>query len=112
MWPRSTSSGTEESIARLQQSLVYAMPYALGMFEPSAFEQELIADGVFEGEAALREQWIKRIEKVIAQTSLRLPDLRTVTAIQGGRTGKHSEHLQPLLDEMSEVFRIDPSADW
>lgn len=111
-WVKQLGSATEESIARLQQSLVYAMPYALGMFEPSPFEQELIADGVFEGEAALREQWIKRIEAVIAQTSLRLPDLRTITAIQGGRIGKHSEHLQPLLDEMSEVFRIDPTAEW
>jgi ring-1,2-phenylacetyl-CoA epoxidase subunit PaaC len=30
----------------------------------------------------------------------------------GARTGKHSEHLQPLLDEMSEVFRMDPGAEW
>ncbi len=30
----------------------------------------------------------------------------------GGRKGQHTEHLQPLLDEMSEVFRIDPAAEW
>ena len=35
-----------------------------------------------------------------------------IDPIVGGRIGKHSEHLQPLLDEMSEVFRIDPSAEW
>jgi len=41
-----------------------------------------------------------------------LPDLKIITPIYGGRIGKHTEHLQPLLDEMSEVFRIDPTAEW
>ena len=30
----------------------------------------------------------------------------------GGRHGQHTEHLQPLLDEMAEVFRLDPTAEW
>jgi ring-1,2-phenylacetyl-CoA epoxidase subunit PaaC len=49
---------------------------------------------------------------VIAQTQLHLPDLKVVAPVLGGRIGKHSEHLQPLLDEMSEVFKIDPTAEW
>jgi ring-1,2-phenylacetyl-CoA epoxidase subunit PaaC len=111
-WIKQLGSATEESIARLQQSLVYAMPYALGMFEPSPYEQELIADGVFEGEVILKERWIKKIETIIDHTSLKLPDMEMVATIQGGRKGKHSEHLQPLLEEMGEVFKIDPTAEW
>jgi ring-1,2-phenylacetyl-CoA epoxidase subunit PaaC len=111
-WIKQLGTATEESITRLQQSLVHAMPYALGMFEPSPYEQDLIADGIFEGEAALKERWTKRVEEIIGQTALRLPDLKTITAVQGGRMGKHSEHLQPLLDEMAEVFNIDPGAEW
>jgi ring-1,2-phenylacetyl-CoA epoxidase subunit PaaC len=41
-----------------------------------------------------------------------MPDLRTLTPVYGGRTGEHTEYLQPLLDEMAEVFRLDPTADW
>lgn len=111
-WVKQLGSATPESIRRLQQSLELALPYALGIFEPSPFEDELITAGIFEGEQALKEKWLARIESICRQTSLVLPDLKVITPMLGGRTGKHSEHLQPLLDEMSEVFRIDPGAEW
>jgi ring-1,2-phenylacetyl-CoA epoxidase subunit PaaC len=105
-------SSTEDSVSRLQKSLNYTLPYALGIFEPSPFENELISSGVFEGEAVLKGRWTEKITAVLSKTSLALPDLETIKPVMGGRNGKHSEHLQPLLDEMSEVFRIDPNAEW
>lgn len=111
-WIKQLGSATEESILRLQQSLSYALPYSLGMFEESPYENELINANIFEGEQVLRTRWFTRIEEVIRQTDLLLPDLSLITPITGGRIGKHSEHLQPLLDEMSEVFKIDPTAEW
>lgn len=111
-WMRQLGSATEESVSRLQASLDYAWPYALGMFEESPFESELAKDGVFEGEKILQQRWQKKIAEVLGQTRLRLPPLDTTDRIVGGRIGKHSEHLPPLLDEMAEVFKIDPSAEW
>lgn len=111
-WIKQLGTATEESISRLQKSLEFALPYALGMFEESPYEKEIIAAGIFAGEKAVKEKWIEKITEVLKQTNLQLPDLKTVKSIDGGRVGKHSEHLQPLLDEMSEVFRIDPGAEW
>lgn len=111
-WIKQLGSATEESISKLQKSLEYALPYALGLFEPSLYESKLINEKVFEGEKALEEKWKKKVEEVIAQTQLQLPNWKTLTPHYGGRIGKHSEHLQPLLDEMSEVLRIDPTAEW
>ena len=111
-WIKQLGSATQESISRLQTSLSFAMPYALGIFEESPYEKELIEEGVFEGENALKEKWMKKINEIIHQTNLQLPEWNNSSAILGGRMGNHSEHLQPLLDEMSEVFRIDPSAEW
>ncbi|HEY8935445.1 MAG TPA: 1,2-phenylacetyl-CoA epoxidase subunit PaaC [Cyclobacteriaceae bacterium] len=111
-WIKKLGSATEESIDRLQQSLNYAMPYALGMFEESPYEKVLIESQIFEGEFALKQQWIQKIDACINQTKLQLPDLKTVTPVYGGRVGNHTPHLQLLLDEMSEVFRIDPTAEW
>ncbi|MBN8653054.1 MAG: phenylacetate-CoA oxygenase subunit PaaC [Cytophagales bacterium] len=111
-WIKQLGSATEESITRLQNSLVVAMPYALGIFEPSPYEAELISEKIFSGEADLQKKWLEKIEATLNQTHLHLPDWKTIIPVYGGRTGKHSEHLQPLLDEMSEVFRIDPSAEW
>lgn len=111
-WMKQLGSATEESIGRLQKSLDYAMPFAVGMFEESQYEKDLIATGVFGGEQALQERWMKKVEAIINQTSLHLPDWKLIQPVFGGREGKHSEFLQPLLDEMSEVFKIDPSAEW
>lgn len=112
IWVKQLGTATKESIGRLQQSLEFALPYALGIFEPSPYESELINDGIFEGEKALEEKWKKKVEALIAQTQLQLPKWETLTPLYGGRMAKHSEHLQPLLDEMSEVFNIDPTAEW
>jgi ring-1,2-phenylacetyl-CoA epoxidase subunit PaaC len=111
-WIRQLGRATEDSIARLQGSLNYALPYALGLFEKSQLEEVLIADGIFAGEAKLIEVWKIKVEQVVNETQLRLPDWSTIEPVAGGRVGRHSEHLQPLLDEMSEVFRIDPAAEW
>jgi ring-1,2-phenylacetyl-CoA epoxidase subunit PaaC len=111
-WIKQLGNATTESITRLQTSLHYALPYALGIFEPSPREQILIAAGIFEGEDALQKEWKLKVEALLAQTQLNLPNWNTVTPVSGGRLGKHSEHLQPLLDEMAEVFRIDPAAEW
>jgi len=105
-------SSTEEAIERLQNSLNEALPYALGIFEPSKYEAELIAEGIYEGEEKIKTQWLENIKKVLSQTQLVLPELNTITPKFGGRYGEHTEHLQPLLDEMAEVFKIDPTAEW
>ncbi|MBS1950848.1 MAG: 1,2-phenylacetyl-CoA epoxidase, subunit C [Cytophagales bacterium] len=111
-WIKQLGSATEESISRLQNSLAYTLPYALGIFEESPNEGEIIHSKIFLGEQALKTKWIVKIEEVISQTQLHLPNLATIAPAYGGRTGKHTEHLQPLLDEMSEVFKIDPTAEW
>ena len=111
-WIRQLGAATDESVTRLQQSLDYAMPFALGIFEESPFELQLIDKGIFDGEKVLLARWKDTIAEGISQTKLRLPSIDGIAPVTGGRTGTHSEHLQPLLDEMSEVFKIDPSAEW
>lgn len=111
-WVKQLGSANEDSIGRLQRSLDEAIPFALGMFEESPYESALITEKVFEGEAMLKSLWMAQVEKVISATRLHLPDWKLINTVRGGRMGKHSPHLQPMLDEMSEVFRMDPTAEW
>lgn len=110
-WMKKLGNATPESITRLQTSLDVAWPYALGIFEHSPYEKVLIGEGIFEGEDVIRTCWIQSVKSLIAETTLNVPD-ENASPVYGGRAGSHSEHLQPLLDEMSEVFRIDPAAEW
>ncbi|MEK6783154.1 MAG: 1,2-phenylacetyl-CoA epoxidase subunit PaaC [Bacteroidota bacterium] len=111
-WIKQLGVATQESISRLQRSLDFTIPYALGIFEESPNEPDLIQSGIFAGEQELKSQWQMKVELIISQTNLHLPDWKLQAPIMGGRSGKHSEHLQPLLDEMSEVLKIDPTAEW
>jgi ring-1,2-phenylacetyl-CoA epoxidase subunit PaaC len=111
-WIKKLGTATPDSIDRMQRALLATLPYALGIFEASPHEKQLIDEGIFEGEMRLQEQWKKRVTEVIALTQLDLPNWNSIVPVMGGRTGQHSEHLQPLLDEMSEVFRVDPAAEW
>ena len=111
-WIKKLGNSSEEAIDRLQLSLDYAFPYALGIFETSYLEDEIIGRNLFEGEVALKDKWINAVAQIVEQTQLQIPDYLALTPVFGGRVGEHTTHLQPLIEEMGEVFRLDPSAEW
>lgn len=111
-WITKLGAANEESHARMQTALNEAWNYALGLFEEGPFEKELKEMGVFEGEQVLKNRWIEVITPVLDKATLVIPSENTWQPVLGGRKGVHTEHLQPLVEEMSEVFRVDPSAEW
>lgn len=113
-WITQLGHGSEESHARMQAALEECFPFALGIFEPAKkeAEEELITGKIYPGEKALQERWMERIYPLLSHAALNLPDIEKTTPAYGGRYGFHTEHLQPLLLEMSEVLRLDPQATW
>lgn len=111
-WVVKLGSANEESHTKMQAALNDAWNYALGMFEPSTHEDILVAEGIFEGEKSLQEKWLANITPLLIKAGLSIPASETWNPVFGGRTGKHTEHLSPLVEEMSEVFRYDPTAEW
>ncbi len=109
---RQLGTATPESIARLQKALTEAWPYALGIFEVSRWEDQLLTANLFIGEVKLKNDWLTQIQAVLGSTVLQLPDPATTLPALGGRTGQHTPYLTPLLDEMAEVYKIDPASEW
>lgn len=106
------AQGTEESKARMQSALREAWQQALGIFEKSEFEEELIAQGVFAGEDELKKRWLAKVTAVVEAAGLQIPETIESKIDFGGRRGYHSEYLKQLLDEMTEVVRLDINAEW
>lgn len=106
------ANGNEESRARMQAALNEAFPLALGLFEPGEHEETLRAEGIFAGEEGLQSQWLETLAPILEKANLTIPEVTDLQPVYGGRRGYHTEHLQPLLNEMTEVFRIDPAAEW
>lgn len=111
-WLSQLGNSNDESLARLQSALNECFPLALGIFEPSDFENELIEGKIFAGEKVLQEGWINKIKIILDNSNLKMPDVISVTPSYGGRKGYHTKYLQPMIDEMTEVYSIDPSAEW
>lgn len=111
-WVTKLGQANQESHDKMQHALNHAWNYALGLFEPSAYEAALIDESIFIGENALQEQWLQNITPVILKAGLTIPNPSTWNPIVGGRIGIHTAHLEPLVEEMSEVFRYDPTAEW
>lgn len=111
-WLVKLGSANEESHTRMQKALNDAWNYALGMFEEGPYEKALKTEGVFEGEKVLMEKWMENITPHLQKAGLSIPAENTWKPVLGGRVCKHTEHLAPLVEEMSEVFRYDPTAEW
>ncbi|HRI85269.1 MAG TPA: phenylacetate-CoA oxygenase subunit PaaC [Ignavibacteria bacterium] len=111
-WINQLGAGSEESASRIQKSLDKCFPLALGIFEPSKYEETLISEKIFFGEKALQEKWLEAVIPVLKNAGLKIPLLENVKAAYGGREGVHTEYLKPLIDEMTEVYKIDSGAEW
>jgi ring-1,2-phenylacetyl-CoA epoxidase subunit PaaC len=112
VWIKQLGKANEESHGRMQAALNASWNMALGIFEEGPFEEILKAEGIFEGERALYDKWLEKVSAIIGQASLVIPPHNEWAPVYGGRTGMHTAHLQPLLDEMTEVYKIDPKAEW
>lgn len=112
IWVTKLGNANEESHARMQTALNECWNFALGMFEESEFEDLLINEKIFGGEKELKKKWLENIVPILEKASLKIPDERTWKPVLGGRKLYHTEYLKPLVEEMGEVFNIDPGAEW
>ncbi|MCC6866417.1 MAG: phenylacetate-CoA oxygenase subunit PaaC [Ignavibacteria bacterium] len=111
-WINQLGRANDESNTRMQKALNETFNLALGIFEESGNEESLKKMNIFAGENILQEKWIESVTPRIKAANLILPDKSNWKPVYGGRKGNHTEYLEPLLNEMGEVFRLDPRAEW
>jgi ring-1,2-phenylacetyl-CoA epoxidase subunit PaaC len=112
-WIRRLGAGTDESRQRMQSALDRLAGVAGGLFEPVEGQDRLETAGVYPaGETDAWEQWAGELGAIVKDAGLALKLDRPAADIAGGRRGAHTEHLVPLLDEMCEVYRLEPQAAW
>jgi ring-1,2-phenylacetyl-CoA epoxidase subunit PaaC len=58
----------------------------------------------------LRGRWLTTLSDVVGEATLRLPQNDWMQ--QGGRVGRHSEHLGHLLSELQSMQRTFPGLTW
>ena len=101
---------TPESRERLQSALTHLWPHALGIFEPTHFDDQLANSGICPPESELCQRWRSEVEPIIEKSGLSIPSKSLPN--HGGRAGKHGAQLTTVLDAMQKVYKLSPGAIW
>ncbi|MDP0926439.1 1,2-phenylacetyl-CoA epoxidase subunit PaaC [Paracoccus onubensis] len=103
--------GSDESHRRMQDALNRLWPYAGELFTADKVDEAAAAAGIAPELAALRAAWDKTVGEVLDEATLTLPEIR-FDVHQGGKQGRHTEHLGYILAEMQFLQRAYPGAEW
>ncbi len=108
-WVIRLGDGTEESHRRMQQALEDLWMYTGELFAPDAVDLAMRTAGVAPDLDLLRDGWNRRIDRVLAEATLRRPADGWMQS--GGKDGRmHTEHLGYILAEMQFLPRAYPDA--
>jgi ring-1,2-phenylacetyl-CoA epoxidase subunit PaaC len=109
-WILRLGDGTEESHSRTQDAIDDLWAFTGEMFAVDDGEHALIDSAIAVDPAALRPQWFRTVSGIVIEATLALPTSGWMQ--QGGRSGRHSEHLGHLLSELQSMQRTFPGATW
>ncbi|MBC6443706.1 MAG: phenylacetate-CoA oxygenase subunit PaaC [Rhodobacteraceae bacterium] len=100
--------GTHESHTRMQAALDELWPCVGEMFSTDEVDAMLAPDAPKPDR--IRDAWDATILPTLARATLAVPATRFTR--QGGKTGRHSEHLGHVLAQMQFLQRAYPGATW
>ena len=109
-WMIRLGDGTDESHLRIQEALDNRWMYSGELFMITAADKTM-----FEEEAGvdlnnIKTQWQNHVAKVLDEATLKTPENSWMQ--EGGKEGKHSEHLGYILAEMQFMQRAYPNMEW
>lgn len=102
--------GNDESHRRMQDALDRLWTYTGDMFTSDGVDDAVLEAGIAPRLDSLHEVWLKRVEAVLNEATLTMPERSFVHT--GGKTGQHTEHLGYILAEMQFLQRAYPDATW
>lgn len=109
-WVIRLGDGTEESHEKMQTALNDLWPYTGEMFNMTEIEKDMAARNTGVDCAALRDAWLRGITAVVAEATLKMPEGTWMQ--DGGKDGRHSEHLGYILTELQFIQRTYPGMEW
>jgi ring-1,2-phenylacetyl-CoA epoxidase subunit PaaC len=109
-WVVRLGDGTEESHARMQKAVNELWMYTGELFLMNEIDKSLFQQGIGVDLAAIKPLWMERVRSVFSEAALDVP--ADVWMQQGGREGRHSEHLGYILADLQFLQRTYPGMEW
>ena len=109
-WVIRLGDGTVESHQRIQKALDNLWRYADEIFKTDAVDEELTISGVLPDLSDLRSVWDQTITSVFDEATVSIPENNW--KFEGGRKGRHSEHMGYILSDLQYMQRAYPNMEW
>jgi ring-1,2-phenylacetyl-CoA epoxidase subunit PaaC len=109
-WVIRLGDGTEESNARIQDSLNTLWRYTNELFFTDEVDAELVEKGIVPSLQEIQLEWNATVNAVLDEATLTIPTNNWKQ--EGGRKGLHSEHLGYILAELQYMQRAYPNMQW
>lgn len=109
-WVIRLGDGTEESNARIQDSLNTLWRYTNELFFTDEVDNELVEKGIVPSLQEIQNEWNATVTAVLTEATLTIPTNNWKQ--EGGRKGLHSEHLGYILAELQYMQRAYPNMQW
>lgn len=109
-WIIRLGDGTEESHAKIQESINDFWMYTGELYTPDALDEAAHAAGIAPDLNEIGKYWHENVKGVLEQATLQMPEDGWMQ--KGGKQGVHSEHIGYMLAEMQHIPRAYPDAQW
>jgi ring-1,2-phenylacetyl-CoA epoxidase subunit PaaC len=102
-WVVRLGDGTEESKTKMLEALDDLWMFSGEFFVAADYETEIDF-------AALKTKWLEKVSATFESATLPMPTNNWMQ--EGGKQGRHTEHLGYILAEMQYLQRAYPGAEW
>jgi len=109
-WVIRMGDGTDESHQRAQAAIDHLWRYTNELFYENEVDQTLQAEGKVPALSAIRTQWLSTVTNVLSEATLQIPT--NDWKFDGGREGRHSEHMGYILSDLQYMQRAYPNMEW
>jgi ring-1,2-phenylacetyl-CoA epoxidase subunit PaaC len=109
-WVVRLGDGTEESHTRMQQAVNELWMYTGELLTMNETDKIMVQQGIGVDLELIKPLWIQTITSVFSEATIDLPAGKWMQ--QGGKDGKHSEHLGYILAELQFIQRAYPGMEW
>jgi ring-1,2-phenylacetyl-CoA epoxidase subunit PaaC len=109
-WVIRLGDGTEESHQRIQKALDNLWRYADELFFSDEVDTALTNSGILPDLSDLRSIWEQTVKSVFTEATISIP--ANNWKFEGGRKGRHSEHMGYILSDLQYMQRAYPNMEW
>ena len=109
-WVIRLGDGTEESHNRMKAAIEELWSYSGELTKPNETEQKALEEGYGVDLAVLKEKRDAKIREVLSEATLEIPE--STYTHEGGKDGRHTEHLGYILSDLQFLQRAYPGQEW